>query len=109
MKYPHVTQDRLSDIVIKKRLTSPQLQELTRKYDESPQADLEGLVDEVLGLPKTITISVTELTEEQKQKITEEKKQMFYCLTVCKKPCCGWNQCEKVKKHSQASVTMLEA
>jgi len=89
LKYPHSTQDKLAEMSVKKNLTSRQLQEPTRKYDECPQAELECLVDEVLGLPKTITISVTELAEEQKQKITEEKKQMFYCLNVCKKHCCG--------------------
>lgn len=75
MKYLYAIQDRLLDVVIKKKLTSPQLQELTRRYDENPQADLEGLADEVLGLPKTVTISVTALTEKQKRKIAEEKKQ----------------------------------
>ena len=72
----------VAEVSIKKGLTSRQLQELTRKYDAQPQADLDGLADEVLGLPKTITIPVTELTEEQKHKIAEDKKQRPKCFFI---------------------------
>jgi ParB/RepB/Spo0J family partition protein len=74
LKYPHVTQDKLAQTVINKKLTSRQLQELTRKHDANPKANLEDLADEVLGLPKTVTIPVTALTMEQKQAIQKEKE-----------------------------------
>ncbi|MBZ5529678.1 MAG: helix-turn-helix transcriptional regulator [Acidobacteriia bacterium] len=41
LKYPHPVQDKFAEVCVKKGLTSRQLQELTRKYDENPQADLE--------------------------------------------------------------------
>lgn len=74
MKYPHSVQDKLAEVSIKKGLTSHQLQELTKKYDADNKTDLEDSANEVLGLPKTVTIPVTQLTEEQKQTIKKEKE-----------------------------------
>lgn len=74
LKYPHNIQDKLAKISIQKNLTSRQLQELTKRYDANPQAELDNIANEILGLPKTVTIPVSALTEEQKQTIQKEKQ-----------------------------------
>jgi ParB/RepB/Spo0J family partition protein len=74
MKYPHSTQDKLAEVSIKKNLTSRQLQELTKRYDADNKINLEEIANEILGLPKTVTIPVTQLTEEQKQALRKEKE-----------------------------------
>jgi len=73
LKYSHSNQDRLAEVSIQKNLTSRQLQELTKKYDLDNKANLEEIANEILGLPKTVTIPITQLTEEQKQAIRKEK------------------------------------
>jgi len=72
LKYSHAVQNKLAKVSIDRKLTSRQLQELTKLYDEDPKADLNQLADKVLGIKK-VEIPVELLTEEQKKALEEAK------------------------------------
>jgi ParB family chromosome partitioning protein len=87
LKYPHFIQDKLAKAIIKHGISSHKevLRRFTKLYDENPHADLDELANKVLGI-ETVTIPKTELTEEQKKKIAEEKIQLAKIQKVRKKP-----------------------
>lgn len=86
MKYPHTIQDKLAEVIIRKKISSHKevLRRFTDLYDLNPDADLDVISNRVLGI-ETIVIPKTELTEEQKRKL-EEKKQLVKVHKIRKKP-----------------------
>ena len=74
LKYPHATQNDLADVSIKHNLTKRQLVNVTKKFDATPNADLDKLAQEAQGIKK-IEISVDKIPKEVLEKIEEEKKQ----------------------------------
>jgi|GEM_PF-3587789 len=74
MKYPHSTQEKLADIIIKRGISSHKevLRRFTKLYDENPNTNLNELADKVLGI-ETVTIPKSELTDDQKQVLEERK------------------------------------
>ena len=72
LKYPHAVQDKLANISVKRTLTSRQLQELTKLYDQDSKTDLNQLADKILNIKK-VEVPANLLTEDQKKAIAEAK------------------------------------
>ena len=83
VKYSHGKQEALAKVIISKKIPTTKVYEFTKLYDANPNADLNELADEVLGLKK-IEIPESILTEEQLKKL-EEKKQLAKVQRIRKK------------------------
>lgn len=82
LKYPHTTQERLAKVIGK--IPALKLTEFIKMYDANPKADLDELVNKVLGIEK-VEIPESMLTEEQKRKL-EEKRELAKVRRIPKKP-----------------------
>ena len=102
MKYPHSTQDKLADVIIRKKISSHKdvLRPFLKSFDADPSADLDTLADEALGI-ETVKILRIELPEEvykQYAERIEEKKQLAKVHRVRKKPSKPITKAEVIKK-----------
>jgi len=84
-KYPHTTQEKLAQVIIKKKIPTTNVLDFTKLYDANPQRDLDEIADEVLGI-KTVTIPKDKLPQEVLEKLNEEKKQLAKVQRIRKKP-----------------------
>lgn len=78
LKYDHEAQDRLAKTIIKHKLTFRQTSDFIKRFDVNPNADLDDLADEVLGIKK-VEIELAKLPPEARkevEEIVEEKKRL---------------------------------
>ena len=81
LKYPHSTQNRLADVIIRKKISSDKnvLRPFLKSFDADPSADLDKLADKALGI-ETVTVPVSKIPVEVLKKINEEKEQFAKVL-----------------------------
>jgi hypothetical protein len=85
-KYPHSTQDKLADVIIRKKISSHKdiLRPFLKSFDANPSADLDELADKAWGI-ETVTVPKTKLPKEVLEKIDEEKKQLAKVTKIKRK------------------------
>jgi ParB family chromosome partitioning protein len=74
LKYNHDTQTKLGNMIAKNSLNQRQAIQLIKLYDENPEASLDNLANEVLGIKK-VEIDVTKLSEEARKEVQEILKE----------------------------------
>ena len=78
LKYNHVTQDNLAEVIIRKKVPTTLVPDFIKLYDANPKADLDDLADEAMGIKK-VEIPIEKLTPKARkevEKIIEEKKKL---------------------------------
>lgn len=78
LKYDHTTQDKLSEVIVRKNVSTTRVPDFTGRYDVNPKADLDDLADEVMGIRK-VEVALERLrpeTRKEVEEIIEEKKKL---------------------------------
>lgn len=83
-KYPISIQEKLADLIVKRKIPNDVFRNLIKLYDANPQRDLDAIADEVLGI-ETVTVPTSMLSPEL-QKTIEEQRQLAKVQRIRKKP-----------------------
>lgn len=109
LKYPHSTQDKLAKAIIDYNIRGGRHgaeRNFIKLYDANPNKPIEELANEALG-KKQIAVPEEILTEKQKQKLAEEKRQLTKVHKIRKKPAKRITK-EDVKKRLKRSDFKFE-